>query len=682
MTERDIPENWSSGKKLRSDQQFKLSRQQQPIDQGGIKSRSMTSKSKSVKQQNKPISEDLTIDQSSSSEHVADAGSWKLPGWTKSWVLWTGLLAFVPGTVAFLAMAMLLKLPSAPNCPSVFWPLASAAVRLHCAELAASKQNVDSLLQAIALVKDLPENHPLRSQIDGYVEEWSKRVLEIADGTFQAGKLEEAIAIAKRIPSDVSAYKLVEDKIANWQSIWAKGEEIFKEAEDHMREQRWHQAFMTAARLQRINNSFWETTKYEELTKLITLAREDGEKLAQARGLARNGSVDSLLKAIKLAESITSSSYVYPKAQEAIPEFGRRMLDLAQRRLDSRDADEAISIAQQIPLTAKLQAETEDFIAIAEAQRNAWLGTISGLEAAIAQAQRIDPSRPVYQKAQELASRWQIEIGDVTRLDRARMLASQGTISDLGAAIAEAQLIPSSNPRGREARQEINRWSAQIQTIEDRPFLDRAEQLALAEDINSLQQAIAEASQIRRGRALYPEARKKISAWTATIQRIQDQPILERARSLAANGNLGAAIETIRSISQGRSLSGEARNDIETWQEELTAQQNWKNARDTALRGTPEALAEAIRIAQRIPRRNFLRNEANPAIDQWSQQILDIARGQSQSSITRAIETARLIPRGTSAHGLARQQIREWENFLNPPQPQPTEEPIVPPRPF
>lgn len=682
MTERDIPENWSSGKKLRSDQQFKLSRQQQPIDQGGIKSRSMTSKSKSVKQQNKPISEDLTIDQSSSSEHVADAGSWKLPGWTKSWVLWTGLLAFVPGTVAFLAMAMLLKLPSAPNCPSVFWPLASAAVRLHCAELAASKQNVDSLLQAIALVKDLPENHPLRSQIDGYVEEWSKRVLEIADGTFQAGKLEEAIAIAKRIPSDVSAYKLVEDKIANWQSIWAKGEEIFKEAEDHMREQRWHQAFMTAARLQRINNSFWETTKYEELTKLITLAREDGEKLAQARGLARNGSVDSLLKAIKLAESITSSSYVYPKAQEAIPEFGRRMLDIAQRRLDSRDADEAISIAQQIPSTAKLQAETEDFIAIAEAQRNAWLGTISGLEAAIAQAQRIDPSRPVYQKAQELASRWQIEIGDVTRLDRARMLASQGTISDLGAAIAEAQLIPSSNPRGREARQEINRWSAQIQTIEDRPFLDRAEQLALAEDINSLQQAIAEASQIRRGRALYPEARKKISAWTATIQRIQDQPILERARSLAANGNLGAAIETIRPISQGRSLSREARNDIDTWQEELTAQQNWKNARDTALRGTPEALAEAIRIAQRIPRRNFLRNEANPAIDQWSQQILDIARGQSQSSITRAIETARLIPRGTSAHGLARQQIREWENFLNPPQPQPTEEPIVPPRPF
>ncbi|BAZ03514.1 hypothetical protein NIES3974_01400 [Calothrix sp. NIES-3974] len=353
MTERDIPENWSSGKELRSDQQFRLSRQRQPIDQDGIKSRSMTSKSKSVKQQNKPISEDLTIDQSSSSEHVADAGSWKLPGWTKSWVLWTGLLAFVPGTVAFLAMAMLLKLPSAPNCPSVFWPLASAAVRLHCAELAASKQNVDSLLQAIALVKDLPENHPLRSQIDGYVEEWSKRVLEIADGTFQAGKLEEAIAIAKRIPSDVSAYKLVEDKIANWQSIWAKGEEIFKEAEDHMREQRWHQAFMTAARLQRINNSFWETTKYEELTKLITLAREDGEKLAQARGLARNGSVDDLLKAIKLAESITSSSYVYPKAQEAIPEFGRRMLDIAQRRLDSRDADEAISIAQQIPPTAK-----------------------------------------------------------------------------------------------------------------------------------------------------------------------------------------------------------------------------------------------------------------------------------------------------------------------------------------
>lgn len=683
MTERDINNRWSSDSEPQSDEMFSQPRQRKPIDRNRASAPptnapSMGSKSKSVKQQKKSFSERLTADKpagkSSQPGALKDLGNLKLPPWTKSWVLWTGVLAFVPGTIAFLAMAMLLKLPSAPNCPSIFWPLASASVRLHCAQLAASKQTVDDLLQAIALVKDLPSNHPLRGEIDRLLEDWSKEVLKLADVSFQEGKLEQAIATAKRIPNNMPAYKFVEERIAKWQSTWAKGEEIFKEAEEHMREQRWQSAFMAAAKLQRLSNDYWETTKYEELSKLITVAREDGEKLAQANSLAKNGSIDNLIKAIKLAESIASNSYVYPKAQEAIPEFGRKMLEIAQQKLDNRDADEAISIAQQIPTNAKLQTETDDFIAIAEAKRNAWLGTISGLEAAIAQAQQIDPSRAIYQQAQELAAGWRVEIGDVARLDRARMLASQGTINDLNSAIVEAQLVPTNNPRGREARQEVGRWVAQIQTIEDRPFLDRAEQFALSEDINSLQSAIAEASQIRRGRALYREAREKIANWTATIQRIQDQPYLDRARELAQSGNLPAAVETARQISRGRSLSGEASSDISNWEGQLAAERNWQNARETALRGTPDALAEAIRTARRIPRRNPLRNDANPAIDQWSQQILDIARGQSESNLSRAIETARLIPRGTSAYPSAREQIREWENFLNP---QPTQ-PVTP----
>jgi hypothetical protein len=41
--------------------------------------------------------------------------------------------------------------------------------------------------------------------------------------------------------------------------------------------------------------------------------------------------------------------------------------------------------------------------------------------------------------------------------------------------------------------------------------------------------------------------------------------------------------------------------------------------------------------------------------------------------MTRGIETAKLIPRGTSAYSAAREQIRTWREFLNP-QPVPTPE--------
>jgi hypothetical protein len=597
MTERDIPESWSSARATEPDKISRLSRSPELNEThvSGVPANGSTSKS--VKRRKK---------HNSNKEAVTPSTAFgNLPNWMKSWVLWTVLLALVPGSIGFISMAMLLKLPSAPNCPSIFWPLASASVRLHCAHLAASKQTVNDLLQAIGLVKQLPENHPLRGEINRNLEEWSRSILQLADQSFQSGKLDEAIATARKIPQDLSADKLVDDQITKWQSIWSKGENIYQKAEEELRQQHWQSAFMLAAKLVRIDNKYWQTAKYEQLNRLIVSAREDGEKLAKANGLSQNGGVNNLLQAIKIAESIAQDSYVYQKAQATIPVFGQKMLALAQKKLDGRDADEALEIVDKIPASTGLRLEIEDFTAIADAQRNAWLGTVSGLETAIAQAQQIDPSRPVYDKAQKLIARWQLEIEDVANLEKARTLASQGTVSDLNAAIAQARLIPVNNPRGSEARQEMGRWRAQAETIEDRPYLERAEQISFIEDVNSLQAAIAEASQIRNGRALYPEARRKIRTWTAKIQRIEDQPYLDQARDIARTGDLASAIRAAEQIaSSGRALSGEAQASIDDWRGQIRARENWRKAREVALVGTPEALSEAIQLADRVPSRS------------------------------------------------------------------------------
>ncbi|GAA6619297.1 chromosome segregation ATPase [Scytonema sp. NUACC26] len=685
--ERDMPESWLPGRAREPDNMTGLSQKKQydSHDPSGVPATGSNSKSVKRPKDSEP-SENPPSD-SQPNKPVLSRSYGKLPKWTKSWVLWTLLLAMVPGAIAFMATAMLLKLPTAPNCPSIFWPLASASVRLHCAQLAASKQTVKDLLQAIDLVKQLPPSHPLRSEIDRYMEEWSKDILDLADQSFQLGRLEEAIATARKVPNDVSAFKLVKEQITKWQTIWSKAEEVYKESEGELREQHWHQAFMLASKLLRVDNKYWSTTKYDELNRLIVSAREDGDKLAKAQGLAETGSVENILKAIKLTQSIEKDSYVYQKAQTTLTEFGRKILAIAQTKLDRRDADGAIELVQKVPVVTGLKLEVEDFIAIAEAQKNAWTGTVSGLEAAISQAQQIDISRPVYEKAQKFIALWQLEIEDVSKLEKARTLATQGTVSDLSAAIAEAQLIPANNPRAQEARQEIGRWVSQVQIIEDRPYLDRADQIAMFDDVNSLQAAIAEASQVQKGRALYREARKKIATWTEKIQRTEDQPYLDRARALASSGDLPSAIETARQISPGRALSGEAQASIDEWRGQLRARENWKRARETALTGTPEALAEAIRIANRVPEGSSLWSDVSVAVDQWSQQLLDIARAQGESDMARAIETARLIPRGTSAYSAARDQIRAWEEFLNPPAPQtepqvspeatPTEEPTT-----
>ncbi|MBD2567866.1 chromosome segregation ATPase [Anabaena lutea] len=675
MTERDIPDSWSPARARKPDQKTKPSRTSQVGKSQASGVPATGSNSKSVKQRKENDTEGLPIINHSDENYNLSNLIEKIPRWMRGWVFWSVLLTLIPGSVAFLSIAMLLKLPSAPNCPKIFWPLASASVRLHCGQLAASKQTINDLLQAIALVKELPQNHPLRGQINTFLEEWSRDILQLADQSFQEGNLEEAIATARQIPEDLEARKLVEEQITKWQSIWSKAEAIYQESEKELRQRNWQSAFMLSSKLLRVNNKYWASTKYDQLNNIIVTAREDGDKLYKAENLAANRSVNDLLAAIKLAESIKPDSYLHQKAQELIPEFGRKMLNLAKARMEKRDADTALEIVRQIPPIASLQTEIDDFIVLGEAQRSAWTGTVFGLEAAISQAQQIDASRENYDQAQQLIARWQLEIEDVSRLEKARNLASQGTINELTAAISEVQMIPDSNPRANEARQEMGRWRGQVESIEDRPYLDRAEQIALLEDISSLQAAIAEAGQIRSGRALYPEARKKISTWTAKIQRIQDQPYLDQARIIADSGDLNAAVKEAQKIaSSGRALASEAQTAVDSWQEQIRARENWQKAREVAITGTPEALAEAIRLADRVSNRNVLRMDANVAIDQWSQQLLQMARSQSEFDVARSIQTARLIPRGSSAYRDAQEQIKTWRQFILPkssPEPSP-----------
>lgn len=153
---------------------------------------------------------------------------------------WAGLLNWkfllvssllVCGASGGLAVAYLLQLPGLPNCPAVFWPLASASMRFECARIAASKQTAKDLLEAIALVDSLPNDHPLREEADRMVELWSKNVLDLAEDLFNNGKLDEAIAAARKIPAKASSAKLVDDRVRQWQATWKKAEEVYRNAE-------------------------------------------------------------------------------------------------------------------------------------------------------------------------------------------------------------------------------------------------------------------------------------------------------------------------------------------------------------------------------------------------------------------------------------------------------------------
>ncbi|PSB22339.1 chromosome segregation ATPase [filamentous cyanobacterium CCP2] len=634
----------------------------------------------------------------------------------RRWQFWgiTSIVAF-SGLGVFSALT-LFRLPSVPNCPAIFWPTASASLRIYCAQLNAERRTVDDLLKAISLVNALPDDHPLRPEIDRNIEVWAKDILVLAEESFHEGDLKSAISTAERIPDNTEAHQLVEEQIQSWKGIWTEAQGIFDEAEAFLYQHDLRQAFRTATRLLDVQNEYWRTTKYRELNNLITLTREDSNKLSNAKDIASQGGLSNLLQAVKLAEEVKPNSPLYAKAQQQIAEIGQSMIDLAQETLDQRDYMAALNILEQIPDQPGLQNKIKDFKILAEAQAQAWNGTPDDIQGAIARAQKIGRDRPLYSRAQQLISRWRLEIQDVQRLAIARQVAQGGTTSDLRAAIAEAQLIPASNPRGDEAQQAIDEWTTTIQTVEDRPYLTRAEQIAQRGDIASLQAAIDEASNVGQGRALYAEAREQIGSWRSQIQRIQDGPILERARVLANSGNLveaisvaerissgralydeaqgeiqawtgqfqriqdqplldlarryasqgnvGQAINVAEQISSGRALYDEAQGEIQLWQTQSQGEDRMQQAYTSASVGTPAMLLNAIQLANEVPEDNPTRAEADRMISQWSWRILEIAESQLNLDPMSAINIARSIPSYAEAYPTAQQQIQTWQQSV------------------
>lgn len=592
---------------------------------------------------------------------------------TLPWQMWAVIVIVLSGGAGFTATTLLFKLPKSPECTRVFWPFASASMRLYCAQLSADRRTVEGLLQAIKLVEGLSADHPLRHEADRYIEEWAGDILDLAEENFQSGNLEEAIAIANKIPSHVAAHGLVAERIAQWQAIWEKGQGIFADVEEQLRESNWNQAFREAIKLLNLKNRYFSTQKYDETVQAIQLAQEESRKLDSAYGVLRRGGVENWLAAIASAQKVPSISYAYREAQKLIKEGQEKLVDYLAEQVEQRQWPQVLELANRLPSNLTWDERVEDWKILASASMEAEVGTVESLENAIATAQTLEPSRPLYNDIQERIGRWQLEIEDVKNLDAARNQAQGGSPDNLKAAIAQAQLVPPDHPRYNEATRSIKDWTQQIQTLEDQPLLDRARALANPGQASDLQAAIAQATTIQPNRALYAEAQSEIRQWRGTIERQEDQPLLDQAQALANSNDYGGAIAVARQIRQGRALYSEAQGNIGRWQGEIQAQRNLQDAKILAQAKTPEALGSALRILRRIPSTSQVSSQRDQLMNSWSNDLLAMAQSKADSGFyAEGIQLATLVPQASSAYRSAQNQIAAWRQILSPP-------PVAPP---
>ena len=580
--------------------------------------------------------------------------------WWQTWQFWGILLVLASGGIGYGATSTLLNLPETESCSKVHWPVASASVRLYCAQVLAEQNDVDNLLKAIALLEKLPENHPLRKEINRNIENWANKILAIGEEKFQGGDLEVAIATAQKIPENVEAHNLVASKIRKWEDIWADASNNYAQVEARLRASQWDEAFSWAVRLADSKNDYWSTVKYQETIDKINVAQEESAVLDQAVDNLNDGKIDSLIEAVNRAKKISPDSYAYQEAQDIIEQASDKLLAKIETLVDQQEWSLALRTINRIPSSLEaIQEKLRDWNILAGAGVSASLGTVLGVEDAIAEAQELDINSPLYDKAQQLISRWTLEIEDIKHLTRAREIARGRNVSSYNSAIIEARLIPASNPRYREAQREIERWQQEIYIIEDRPIIERAKDLAIASNVGAWRRAIAEINLVSSQSPLYQEARRYARTWQNNIEREEDQPILNQAISLASLGDYENAIATAQKILGGRALSAQAQTKINLWRKEIEAKQYLRQAYALAAQRTPDALVRAILVARQADSSTSAYDEVVQNVNLWSGQILAIARQASYDSLEIAIDIASKIPSGTASYYSAQSQIEE-----------------------
>jgi predicted Zn-dependent protease len=218
-------------------------------------------------------------------------------------------------------------------------------------------------------------------------------------------------------------------------------------------------------------------------------------------------------------------------------------------------------------LLPRLQMQVEDAMQVQIAQALASFGQVNMLQGAIAQAQGIAPKRPRRLEAQTWVARWTKgvqRLEDRPILLQAQQVAKVGSLDQLRSAVTLLDRLTKGRVLYSEAQNRRGEWVAQIQTIEDKPILNEARGLAQS---GQLGKAIQVASRIKSGRALYGDAQGSIGGWAYELQAIQDRATLARAEGLASQGSLTQAIEVASQV-RGGAIGGEAQSSIDRWSSE------------------------------------------------------------------------------------------------------------------
>lgn len=532
------------------------------------------------------------------------------------------------GGISLSAYIWLAGLPPLPDCKTTT-PLSPDSYRLYCAQEMARSGRLEDLVAGIQLVKNWSPQHPLYKDSQESLTKWSKRVLLVAQDRMNQSDYEGARAAIQQIPTSSPVYAEAQETLIRWQEQWQKGQDIYTKAQEAMQRQEWGVAFDYVSELGYLDHDYWRLQQADGLAREILVQKKSQEALKHAKKLAKKLAPEHMGQAIVVLQEVDPSSDAWPETQQLLTTWSTDLLKMALRYWQAGNADMAMELAQQVPLNLALPSESQDLVKFSHAyelvkdsrvEAKLALKQVWALIEATTAVQQIQPSSPIYTEAQNRLTEWQAELEDLKQLQMASWLADLGQKPTLESAIAEAKQLTSDRPRFAQAQNLVATWAEQIERMADLPYLQRAQQFAATETVENLKLAIDQASVIPTSRSIWTEVQTQVIVWRDRIERIEDQPILDRAKQLAEQKKLEEAIVAAAEVQPNRALYPEAQAAITTWKDQILAAEVAKDravmdqAWNYASRGQ---LTDAIATANQINPGRPLYLESQSAIGAW-----------------------------------------------------------------
>ncbi len=177
---------------------------------------------------------------------------------------------------------------------------------------------------------------------------------------------------------------------------------------------------------------------------------------------------------------------------------------------------------------------------------------------------------------------------------------------------------------------------------------------------SDLSKAIAIAKNIKKNEVNYKQAQKNLKIWNNMIFRI--------AKNRAKNNEYASAIAAAELIGEQESNYQEAQTLIKLWRDQVKQYLSNKILLEAAQALIKPSQAStynrAIEVAKRVPKSQPGFSKAQEYINQWSQEILRLAKTRATNKqFSSAIATAALAPEGTVAYAEAQELIKQWQKL-------------------